>query len=718
MAFGSVFSRMKLPNKVGKIGPQEEGDKEYFYQIKLEAFEGSPEYKLEKSLAIGSEVGDILIEEEGIAPRHCTFVLNQDVVLLMDNGSSSGTYIGKKKLEAGRAYIVSESDEIWVHDILIKLEKISKAEEIIVNEDITAEDIERELDQTIPDLVLEEIIPKKEKEFKTEPRPYAKVDEPTISYIKVSNINAANTFIRVLAFLVDCSFLYALLSLYGQEETSKLVSEFISFDSFTAFVLAEAHTYIPNLNDMVETLGIGELDLFLKTMFQFYFIFIVYRVITTLVLGATLGQTLLGLKVSANLLVARALGVVREILWGLTSPFVFLTHIGTLLSKRSLQEVLSFTRLESSSFLKTSLLTIVVLPLCLGLVLVAPVLKGFSEPELIIYQNDLKKKESVEATIVSFSKTMKVGSLNADRAFAAGRIEQQGQRTFFFPEIIFEQDNSALSIQLKKNFSFPSILRILFSQMFLDQVSFPELRSFANASDNLKKEFQTKQANIELMQMSGELDQIFQSFLNPSLANLGEIIPSFGPMAQAMMDFRQALSQLVDGEIEEVRLTYFGQHPVVLLSKKYELDRLYFFPIGMIETPFYELSLARGEVINAKINKLHQEVFNGFIFSEEFSLGAENTSLTAFQVVDELAKIVADKEVDEKKIFEFYFNQAKDLMLTEESENQFFLANLNKVLRLVDKSNSEAKYMHLIQSLSELKNAVEIGDKAFFTPEQ
>ncbi len=76
---------------------------------------------LEK-LTLGSEVADVVIEDESISPKHCTFSLKNGVLCLVDHSSQKGTYLNFKKLIPGKTYLVNESDEIRVGNKNITLE--------------------------------------------------------------------------------------------------------------------------------------------------------------------------------------------------------------------------------------------------------------------------------------------------------------------------------------------------------------------------------------------------------------------------------------------------------------------------------------------------------------------------------------------------------------------------------------------------------------------
>lgn len=96
--------------------------------ITVKDYAGVPSAKLVDKVTLGSEIGDILIEEAKVSPRHCSFIKNNDVIMLIDHSSIDGTYINKKKIDAGRTYIVSESDRIKIGGLTVAVEMMESPE--------------------------------------------------------------------------------------------------------------------------------------------------------------------------------------------------------------------------------------------------------------------------------------------------------------------------------------------------------------------------------------------------------------------------------------------------------------------------------------------------------------------------------------------------------------------------------------------------------------
>lgn len=90
--------------------------------ISFPDLEGEISELIGKKLTIGSEIGELVLQDESISPRHCTLIQNQKIISIIDHSSIGGTYINKKKLEPARTFIVSDKDKIRIGKIQAKIE--------------------------------------------------------------------------------------------------------------------------------------------------------------------------------------------------------------------------------------------------------------------------------------------------------------------------------------------------------------------------------------------------------------------------------------------------------------------------------------------------------------------------------------------------------------------------------------------------------------------
>ena len=79
---GKLFKRKSVPENDGDSTPIEIGKLKLVrtFELELSNMEGSPVYALTHKLSIGSEIGNIVIADPSVSPRHATFILQQEVV--------------------------------------------------------------------------------------------------------------------------------------------------------------------------------------------------------------------------------------------------------------------------------------------------------------------------------------------------------------------------------------------------------------------------------------------------------------------------------------------------------------------------------------------------------------------------------------------------------------------------------------------------------------
>ena len=157
MGFKSLFGRNDSPNIVGDLSS--EGPKPLVsrFYLEFDQLEGAPTFELQDSLSVGSEEGDVILDYEGISPKHCTVILNQDILSIIDHGSSEGTFVNKKRIPSGRMIILDLKDKLKLGSIPFRVvvrEEYQESPELI--EDETVEQTPSELSE--PLMAVEETV--------------------------------------------------------------------------------------------------------------------------------------------------------------------------------------------------------------------------------------------------------------------------------------------------------------------------------------------------------------------------------------------------------------------------------------------------------------------------------------------------------------------------------------------------------------------------------
>lgn len=127
---GKLFKSNKTPQKDGDLITQAHIANlrlTKIFELELTNMEGQPCYRLTKSLSFGSEIGDVLIADDSISPRHCTFTLEQDVISLIDHNSVNGTRVNDVVIEPGKSLILDDADTIKIGELLITIKTHNEA---------------------------------------------------------------------------------------------------------------------------------------------------------------------------------------------------------------------------------------------------------------------------------------------------------------------------------------------------------------------------------------------------------------------------------------------------------------------------------------------------------------------------------------------------------------------------------------------------------------
>lgn len=121
---GKLFKKNQPSSNVGNENSKSSktGSTEKATYITIPKLESQPNIQLEKKVTIGSQVGDFIVDDENVAPRHCSFFINKGIISVMDHSSSTGTFINKKQLDPGKIFILSEKDKIRLGKLDLKIE--------------------------------------------------------------------------------------------------------------------------------------------------------------------------------------------------------------------------------------------------------------------------------------------------------------------------------------------------------------------------------------------------------------------------------------------------------------------------------------------------------------------------------------------------------------------------------------------------------------------
>lgn len=158
---GKLLKKKSVTDNVGNISSPEAKTSDFttVTYITVEGTSGPIRAELIKKVTIGSEVGDLIVAEAGVSPRHCTFFLSNNVISLMDHSSEQGTFLNKKRLDSGKVFIINDNDKIKIGKLSIIIEVEQIHDDPVVGES-EEEDIEE-----LTDLEVEEDLEDDENHF-------------------------------------------------------------------------------------------------------------------------------------------------------------------------------------------------------------------------------------------------------------------------------------------------------------------------------------------------------------------------------------------------------------------------------------------------------------------------------------------------------------------------------------------------------------------------
>jgi hypothetical protein len=399
--FGNLFKRKSMPKNDGNSGPSDIEKQQYIkvYELELSNMEDTPVYALKHQLSVGSEIGNIIIADPSVSPRHATFILQQEVVSVIDHGSLSGTLINGKKIEPGKYIILEETDVINVGDLELRLKvgtESAPAESIpeMPEDEIEEPEEKKAGAKKVPSKALQE---KKEKiafNAKEHLNKGAKKKKP----IAFTSTYSANSLVRVFAVLSDLLLSYSILVIFLPFDEFK---EFLEFVPAQIASLLEVEFGALWATVMQDYAFLGEM---MKDGYEFFshtfhfvpllLIFVLLRLVTTLFMGVSISEFALGVRASGNGIWARIGGVIRVLIGVLTWPFIIF-DIPSIVSRRTLKEFITFTNITVPSKFLAVLGVILYIPLLIALALVSPLLQGLEPPEPILVNDRIDQRVKV-----------------------------------------------------------------------------------------------------------------------------------------------------------------------------------------------------------------------------------------------------------------------------------------------------------------------------------
>lgn len=528
---------------------------ETLYILEVKAPDEDPQrIPVQGKISMGSSGDvDLCYMEAGLAPRHCTFRDNNEVLTVQNTGGEGAVVVGKQDLSHGKMYIVDKGDSIKIGDITV----IIRTEEAEVEYE---EDYEDDGDHTSPQKegrsFVETITNLFKRTKKEQDEDEEEIDVQVIDHteddeevdededtspareikasgalgaikpksVKVSPFTKerrAGAIVRTIGFMVNIAsvygfYLYAIPALKLEEHFQKVYDLLIPhIEKLTPLVSA----HIPE-NILVTATS--------YTVIKILIIFVVLELVSALLFGCSLGLFLIGVTGHGGFISKRLRAVMRSV-WGLVTSPLIITEIPALLKYRTLKEVLSFSQLEKRSNILSIVLCGTMAPAAILAVILWPMAMDpfiIQNPEYEVVQKAPKRKGKKPANFVSTSRyfNLKTGFFKKPTIHFLPSAEKRGP-------VLYGLDvkkGNEVTIRKSKEID----LNEIFKSMLEMNPFFPSF------TPNLYN-FMANQKSNALV--SDEIAALTRDAFGLTPMRLHEVLLDHGPYVNGLMDLRNKL---------------------------------------------------------------------------------------------------------------------------------------------------------------------------------
>ena len=692
--FKKLFGRKDAPIKDGKTSTSLKVDKVRWvkkFTLNLTNMEGSPSYNLVQQLTVGSEIGNIVIADPSVSPRHCTFVLQEDVVSVLDHGSVNGTIVNGKKIPPGRYIILEETDIILVGDLQVKIVTKSEA----VEEGLSDEELEEEIEKTLQEELKEEDLdniddvddetlveegivstpnskgPKLsffKKLFQKKPKEEVEVkkslpvkDLKNIKKLKVKKDDlsfsanssyATNSLVRTLAVLCDLLLSYTVFIVLYPFTVFKtflfsipvMIGDLLEINWATLWAaFNEDYAFVGEiLKDGYEFLSVS------FNIVPLIILFVLLRIIGTFLLGVSFSEWALGVRAHGNAIWKRFGGVFRVIIGVLTGPFIIF-DVPAIVSRRTLKEFLTFTHTYLTSKFLAILGTILYLPLMLALSLFCPLLEGFELPEPILVNEKLERRMKEVKTDTPAQEVMKTTEnsrfFHFDLTYANQNVSliplfkfsgQKNKLNYKSSLVFYHREmQRPVQLELMKTFDLRQLLGIGMRGNFFLYEKFPEIYNFVYSLENANPAFKGRNDVKTNRKFADEVVSFTKMCLELSANNAVDFMQTYTPLMKGLIDYRSSLLALLDyKEFDQISFMNVGNAYFLKFSFGRQKPFDLIIPLIKDEGRIYKVEFDKKENLGALGSLFYKTTLNDTNWFSQNKSIVDTETLGPLEVLD------------------------------------------------------------------------------------
>ncbi|WP_408095414.1 FHA domain-containing protein [Peredibacter sp. HCB2-198] len=716
---GKLFRRKSVPTNNGELDHAGAPRLRYkkVFELQLSNMEDSPVYDLTHQLSIGSEIGNIVIADPSISPRHATFILQQEVISVIDHGSVNGTLVNGTKIPTGKYIILEESDVLQIGDLEVKIIAKNVAEEIQEPEEVAVEET--------PD-VPEEIDKKK---FNVKKQ---------VKLISIEAPNyATNSLVRLVAVICDFLLAYSILViLHPFDEVRNFLDfiptfvlsiveadwqgmweAFIVDYEFVGAMAEDAYTFFSN------TLNPGPLVV----------MFMLVRLVSTLIFGVSISELLLGVGSKGNIIWKRIGGGIRVLIGMITGPFLIF-DLPAVISRRTLKEFLTFTHTFLISKLWAILGSLVLLPLLVAMALVSPLFQGLELPRAIAINEKVDQRMKVRnrpesaATVVVAEDASKYLDLaltyNADELAVIPHFKFHGVRnkiTLKNGLQFYQKDQQAtVGFEVFKNFDLRELLGIGMKGNIFLYDKFPQIYNFVYSAENSNPAFKTKENQVTQLAFANEMIEFIKMSFALDAENALEKMQTETFFIKGLIDFKASFLSLIEyKDFDKIGFIKIGNTIFMKISfmKQRPFDLL--VPLMKGEGRIFKVNFEKKENLDAVATKFYKYNLEKSNWNPEIKR-SESEIMTALQVLD-LFSTPKLKDIQPEKaqaLYGYYFEASSsvlshgDPVLVEVWKRN--VGSLVQLLEALPGASTSESIQKLLQNFKDLLDALETKNMEYF----
>lgn len=795
MNLRSLFNKLLPPKKAATSSFNElKRASPNKFSIQFINMEDSPVYQLGETFSVGSEVGDVVIDDPSLSPKHATFHVRNGLVSVIDHASSEGIRLKDALLPKGRAVILEVDDELSLGNIVVRL--IGEVDESFdddpllrgISEEAQAvEETENNLKEMPKDSYVEKSKEKSislettreeitETEKKSE-EPIVKapnIISPTkqkvgffsklLSKFKIKKAikkpskqanarktvgggihRSANTIPRVFGLVLDGVWSLIVWQILSPLQDFNLFLEVI-LDIFRenllpliheAVLLSGFEAQVNSVLDSVESITSG-----LTPDFQIgnsLSLFIVVRLVGTIVLGVSLGDYMAGIRSQDSALWKRGGGFLREVFGFVLFPFIIF-DLPALISRRTFKEIISFTTLyvpSKSSFIVSLIFYV---PLTLSCLLLSPFIAGLDLPENVSFTEQTKHRKPRRSAVELKVERTEIGSDWFGATFAIDTskwwiypkiifLKEKNIRSLRPTLVFFNQSGIKVPLSLDKRFSWHKLLTPIFSHNIFAQKEFPNIWKFIKSSQIEKNSsLSYRPTNTEKAQFQVELQSLISIMFKLTPETFVEHMQTHGPFIKGYMEARSKFLALVSSKSDEMwSLTQMGKTPFLIHEGGGAKPLQHMIP----------LVVGNGRIFKISYESNKEKSKNGYLAQGEiwsksnWQEAKPNEEYHFVKLVDTVSKLARPETLEEgklglKTIYGAFFERATEVVTLDATDikKTSLLDTLDNVIRVLNqvgeyhlKNNTPGDILELekfLSNLTDIKAQLESGNKAFF----